>query len=161
MRRTFKEICLHTSDFNPRTPCEVRRYQHLGRIICCYFNSRTPCGVRLYIASKTYLVPIIREILAGTKYRVQERPAEIPDGYSFQKYVYYDDYNPAGGTSPDATATYSGDNANAVATAGAPDDFDHGGTVYNEIATGKDPHVDVCNLKGYGLRVKKVWTDAD
>ena len=103
----------------------------------------------------------VREILAGTKYRVQERPAEIPDGYSFQKYVYYDDYNPAAGTSPDATATYSGDNANAVATAGAPDDFDHGGTVYNEIATGKDPHVDVCNLKGYGLRVKKVWTDAD
>ena len=103
----------------------------------------------------------VREILAGTKYRVQERPAEIPDGYSFQKYVYYDDYDPADGTSPDATATYSGDNANAVAMAGAPDSNDHDGTVYNEIATGKDPHVDVCNLKGYGLRVKKVWTDAD
>ena len=26
----------------------------------------------------------IRDVLAGTKFRVQERPNEIPDGYSFQ-----------------------------------------------------------------------------
>lgn len=103
----------------------------------------------------------VREILAGTKYMVQERPSEIPDGYSFQKYVYYDDYDLTGSNDKPETAVYSGEDADAVATAGAPDSQDHNGTIYNEIAAGKDPHVDICNLKGYGLRVNKVWTDAD
>ena len=103
----------------------------------------------------------VREILAGTKFKVQERPAEIPDGYSFQKYVYYDNYDPDESDGRTATETYSGEDSDAVADAGAPDGNDHDGTVYNVIATGKDPHVDVCNLKGYGLRVNKVWTDAD
>ena len=99
----------------------------------------------------------VRQILAGTQYKVQERPGEMPDGYSFQKYVYYDDYSD--GSSSIATATYSvGD---SVAAAGAPDSENHNGTVYNVIATEKDPHIDICNLKGYGLRVYKVWTDED
>ena len=86
----------------------------------------------------------VRQILAGTQYTVQERPWEIPDGYSFQKYVQYDDRN---STAP--TGTYSG--GSTVAEAG----------VTGIIETEKDPHVDVCNLKGYGLRVNKIWTDAD
>jgi hypothetical protein len=63
----------------------------------------------------------VREILAGTKYMVQERPSEIPDGYSFQKYVYYDDYDLTGSNDQPETAVYSGEDADAVATAGAPD----------------------------------------
>ena len=101
----------------------------------------------------------VRQILAGTKYEVQERPYEIPDGYSFQKYVYYDNYDPTDPDTPDPTATYSG--GDPVAEAGAPDGASHDGTYYNVIAPNKDPHVDVCNLKGWGLRVNKVWTDAD
>ena len=31
----------------------------------------------------------------------------------------------------------------------------------NTVVTGRDPHVDICNLKGHGLRVNKVWTDKD
>ena len=30
----------------------------------------------------------VRDLLAGTKFKVVERPWEIPDGYSFIKYVY-------------------------------------------------------------------------
>ena len=75
----------------------------------------------------------LRELLVGTKFKVVERPWEIPDGYSFQKYLYegssYHD-NPEDGVS-------------AV------------------VGTGQDPHVDVCNLKGWGLRVRKIWTDAE
>ena len=36
-----------THDFNPRTPCGVRRFrQGVRRLLICYFNPRTPCGVR-------------------------------------------------------------------------------------------------------------------
>ena len=103
----------------------------------------------------------VRQILAGTKYKVQERSWEMPDGYSFQKYVYYDDYDLSGGDPPAPTQIYSGDDSDSVADAGAPDSTSHEGTYYNVIETNKDPHVDVCNLKGWGLRVNKVWTDAD
>ena len=92
----------------------------------------------------------VRQILAGTRYKVQERPNEIPDGYSFQKYVYKADINDEG-----PTETYSG--GDTVAAAGAPDREDQ----HDVIATGKDPHIDICNLKGWGLRMNKVWTDAD
>ena len=105
-----------------------------------------------------YIVEV-RQVLAGTKYMVQERPSEMPDGYSFQKYVYYENYDQSSSDTPAPTATYSG--GNDVAIAGAPDSEAHGNTVYNVIATHKDPHVDICNLKGWGLRVNKVWTDAD
>ncbi len=74
----------------------------------------------------------VRNVLAGTQFKVVERPAEIPDGYSFQKYIY---------RSAESTDAQSG--------------------VQDTVVSGSDPHVDVCNLKGWGLRVNKVWTDAD
>ena len=74
----------------------------------------------------------IRNVLAGTQFRVQERPEEIPDGYSFQKYIYNDEQHPA--------------------------DAETG--VADVITTEIDPLVVVCNLKGWGLRVNKIWTDA-
>ena len=33
-------------DFNPRTPCGVRRRVGTGKAHGRYFNPRTPCGVR-------------------------------------------------------------------------------------------------------------------
>lgn len=80
-----------------------------------------------------------RNVLAGTQYRVEERPDEIPDGYSFQK---YDDFDT--------------DNAEIV---------ERGNTgikgVRGTVVSGKDAPVVVCNLKGWGLRVNKVWRDKD
>lgn len=76
----------------------------------------------------------IRELLAGTQYRVEERPWEIPDGYSFQKY------------NTDATAQ-------VVEDAGVLG-------VQDVMVADADAHADICNLRGYGLRVNKVWTDA-
>ncbi len=75
----------------------------------------------------------IRNVLAGTRFSVQERPGEIPDGYSFQKYIYNGDVLPA--------------------------DAETG--VADTVNTEQDPAVTVCNLKGWGLRMNKVWTDAD
>lgn len=84
-----------------------------------------------------YIVEI-REVLAGTQYKVEERASEIPDGYSLQKYVWYED-----GKGNDAEGDPSANPVQKIVTADA------------------DPHVDVCNLKGWGLRVNKKWTDAD
>ncbi|MBQ9156228.1 MAG: LPXTG cell wall anchor domain-containing protein [Eubacterium sp.] len=80
----------------------------------------------------------IRNVLAGTKYRLEERSWEIPDGYSFQKYDGYDNQN--------ATVEVSDSGVNGVQ-----------GTVVANM----DAPVVVCNLKGWGLRINKIWTDAD
>ena len=79
----------------------------------------------------------IREILAGTKYKVEERDSEIPDGYSLQKYE---------------TTDVEGERSSQAS------DID---PVSGIIAANKDPHIDVCNLKGWGLRVNKIWSDKD
>lgn len=84
----------------------------------------------------------IRNVLAGTQYRVEERPWEIPDGYSFQKYDEYENNDGAG------------DHAGLVDRNGVPG-------VNGTVVSGTDPNVTVCNLKGWGLRVNKVWRDED
>ena len=73
----------------------------------------------------------VRNVLAGTQFCVQERPWEIPDGYSFQKYIYND--------------VVSG---NTAATG-----------ITDVVMEGTDPEVVVCNLKGWGLRLNKTWSD--
>ncbi|MBR3552079.1 MAG: fibro-slime domain-containing protein [Clostridia bacterium] len=75
----------------------------------------------------------IRDILIGTQFKVQERPWEIPDGYSFMEYVYN------GAVS-----------ANDAATG-----------ISDTVAAATDPEVVVRNLRGWGLRMNKVWSDAD
>ena len=79
----------------------------------------------------------IRNVLAGTRYRVEERKTEIPDGYSFQRYDDYDTVN-----------------------AGIADRNNISG-VNGIAAAGSDPNVTVRNLKGWGLRVNKTWSDQD
>lgn len=78
----------------------------------------------------------MRDVLAGTVYKVEERTSEIPDGYTFQKYVQYEDVSDETGD-----ITYEPE--------------------ANTVVKEKDPHVDVCNLRGWGLRVNKKWSDAD
>ncbi len=80
----------------------------------------------------------LRNVLAGTRFKLVERPSELPDGYSFQKYLYYDGDGEEAESFDDAAAGVS-----------------------KVIKVGADPLVVVCNLKGWGLRVNKVWTDAD
>ena len=75
----------------------------------------------------------IRNVLAGTKFRAVEQPQDIPDGYSFQKYVY------------------NGTESENGAAAGIAD----------TVSASRDPSVVVRNLKGWGLRINKVWRDAD
>ena len=74
----------------------------------------------------------VREVLAGTHFQLVERPWEVPDGYSFQRYVYREE---------------SFDNGEAGVT--------------DTVIAREGPHIDVCNLKGWGLRVNKIWLDAD
>ena len=78
----------------------------------------------------------VRSVLAGTQFRVVERPTDMPDGYSFQKYVYTD-------------------------AQGQHEYTDAGVGVEDQIRPDEDPEVDICNLRGWGLRVNKIWTDAD
>ena len=75
----------------------------------------------------------IRDVLAGTQFKVVERPALIPDGYSFQRYVY-------NGT--------DSENEAAQGISGA-------------VESGEDSEVIVRNLKGFGLRVNKTWSDKE
>ena len=74
----------------------------------------------------------VRELLAGTKYEVEERLDEMPDGYSRIHYVINND--------------------------GTPDDPITIEQV-NTIEKGVDPHVDIHNIKGYGIRMYKEWSD--
>ena len=73
----------------------------------------------------------IRNVLAGTQFKVEERPGEIPDGYSFQRYVY------------------NGENRDEAEAAGISD----------VVISNVDPNVIIRNLKGWGLRVNKTWSD--
>lgn len=82
----------------------------------------------------------IREILVGTMFEVEERNYEIPDGYSLSRYELYNSESPGTGNP-------------IVFTAPVP--------ATGDIESGKDALVNICNLKGYGLRMYKTWTDAD
>lgn len=75
----------------------------------------------------------VRELLAGTKYQVEERYEEIPDGYSRIQYVVHDNEGDAGRTDVDFAK----------------------GT----IVKGQNPDVEVHNIRGYGIRIYKDWTD--
>ncbi len=81
----------------------------------------------------------VRGLLPGTQYRVEERPSEIPDGYSFKKYEF-------------------DDTAAEVSRVDAWNNQIPG--VVDTIVADRDSTVDVQNFKGFGLRVNKKWTDA-
>ena len=74
----------------------------------------------------------LRNVLVGTQFKIEERSKEVPDGYSFQKYLY-----------------------------NGREYLDEDAGLTDLVRTGEDPHVDICNIKGWGLRVNKIWSDAD
>ena len=78
----------------------------------------------------------VKGLMIGSHYMVEERDNEIPDGYSRREYKFFEDED-------DTTYT-----SNVV-------------PVSDELEAGKDPKVVVDNLKGYGIRANKEWTDAD
>ena len=73
----------------------------------------------------------VREISYGTKYKVEERLYEIPDGYSLQQYK-----------------------------SNARVDFDHPKVPVTGVIGANTSEVEIDNIKGWGLRVYKTWTDA-
>ncbi len=75
----------------------------------------------------------VREIVSGTKYKVEEREKEIPDGYSLQYYL-----SEAGDESTRTEDPVSG-----------------------RINAEHDSEIEIRNLKGWGLRVNKEWSDKD
>ena len=78
----------------------------------------------------------VKGLMIGSHFMVEERDNEIPDGFSRRGYKYFED-------AADTTST---------------DGLD---PVSDVLVSGKDPKVVVDNLKGYGIRANKVWTDAD
>lgn len=81
-----------------------------------------------------YYTVEVRELMAGTRFKVVERPTETPDGYRFRKYVL---------------------NTVVQQTEDAWDG------VRGIIEAGEHTSVEVWNDKGYGLRLYKAWSDAD
>ena len=82
----------------------------------------------------------VRDLLVGTKYMVEERNYEIPDGYSLRDYkIYADD----GDTNPSSTILAGEE------------------LTEETVGDNKDPKVVINNLKGFGIRIYKDWNDAD
>ena len=46
MRLIKRKLMLYVHDFNPRTPCGMRRNIKLLQTAILHFNPRTPCGMR-------------------------------------------------------------------------------------------------------------------
>ena len=78
----------------------------------------------------------VRGLMVGSHYMVEERDNEIPDGYSRREYDYY--ANASNGTKTDDSIT-----------------------PISQTMGSNNPKVVVNNLKGFGLRVYKEWTDKD
>ena len=74
----------------------------------------------------------VRDLMVGTKFRVEERESEMPEGYSFIRYER---------------------EGNSYITNG---EAINAGT----IRENESPAVEVHNRRGFGLTVKKVWSDA-
>ena len=113
--------------------------RHLTDIPDLTAEERTSANFHTSLNGSISKIPVdytveVRNVLAGTQFKVVERPAEIPDGYSFQKYIYND-------------VVQQGVSAETG--------------VADTVTTAADPDVKICNQKGWGLRVKKIWRDAD
>ena len=78
----------------------------------------------------------MRDLIAGTRFKVEERQNEIPKGYTMRLadgYQRVDEGHETSGTTP----------------------------ISGSIEKKNDPDIIVNNQKGWGLTVKKNWTDAD
>ena len=80
----------------------------------------------------------IRQILAGSSYRVVERENEIPEGYSWKGYTL---------TADGQTTTIMDKSGQMEGARG--------------IIRETDPAIVVMNYKGWGISANKIWSDAD
>ncbi|MBQ3460757.1 MAG: hypothetical protein IJH14_08825 [Solobacterium sp.] len=79
----------------------------------------------------------VRDLIVGTKYKVEERADEIPRGYTLRLLDGY--------TRTDMTPEQT-----------------HGTTPISDVLEPEEsPKIDVRNQKGWGLTVEKIWTDKD
>ena len=76
----------------------------------------------------------VRELIIGTQYKVEERDAEIPRGYTLRLSDGY-------------TRLDKG--------------ISQGSPYYSTMKADETPQIEVRNQRGWGLSVRKVWTDAD
>ena len=74
----------------------------------------------------------VRDLLVGTRFRVEERPGDIPAGYTFVEYVR--------------------DGASYITT---------GDVNAGMIRDNESPAIEVHNRRGIGITAEKVWSDAD
>ncbi|MCR4805707.1 MAG: Ig-like domain-containing protein, partial [Clostridia bacterium] len=118
-------VSLGKSDFSTLTDAEK---------ISATFNTSMNGAIARIRAGYTVEV---RDLLPGTQYRVEERPWDIPDGYSFKEYM------------KDGSAAFADRVSGSDTIPG----------VVDTIASGRDCGVQVHNFKGFGLRVNKTWTD--
>ena len=81
----------------------------------------------------------VADIPVGTKFKIEERKNEIPEGYSLARY----DREPEVGYSGDWG---TGQNAG-------------NGTNYGYVRPNAVPSISVVNISGYGLTAKKEWSD--
>ena len=79
----------------------------------------------------------VRNLIVGTQYKVEEREAEIPRGYTLR---IDDGYTRV-------------DQSSEIPCGNTP--------VTDTIKSNENPKYEVRNQRGWGLTVKKVWTDAD
>jgi fibro-slime domain-containing protein len=84
----------------------------------------------------------VREVPAGTKYKIEEREWELPDGYSLLWYVPYSE-NPM-------TNQMEANEGERTKT-----------PITGVIDPGLETKVEIRNIKGWGLRVNKVWSDEE
>lgn len=75
----------------------------------------------------------IRDLPVGTKFKIEERKEDLPEGYTLKQYERDEENNP----------------------------YIYFGNVYNEgeIQEGSNARLFVVNQRGWGLTVKKLWTD--
>lgn len=121
---TQKFVSLGVTSFSELTTSEARR--------SATFNTSMYGSISKIPVDYTVEV---RDVPAGTKYKVEERYSDMPDGYSLKEYIFM---------APDGT-TIAGKNT----------------LPYGSIVAGETKTAQVHNLKGWGLRVHKNWTDAD
>ena len=79
----------------------------------------------------------VRDLIVDTRYKVEERDREIPKGYTLRLEDGY-------------TEIIDGTEHKEGVT-----------PVSGVVKVGKDPDIEVRNQKGWGLTVKKIWTDRD
>ena len=85
----YKVVTLWDNDFNPRTPCGVRRYKAAFVWRRENFNPRTPCGVRL-----SCLLP--RAIRAEISIHAPRAGCDLPTELTFLRLYHFNPRTPCG-----------------------------------------------------------------